>query len=88
MERAPKAVYTPEFRVEAVVLVLRDGLKTSKNIRSGEMFSHFKEDTGQLDCPYQDRKVGRYWVETFSRDRIRSGAFAATQRIGRNKDGA
>lgn len=33
MERAPKAVYTPEFRAEAVALVVRDGFKASEVAR-------------------------------------------------------
>lgn len=33
MERIPKAVYTPEFRAEAVALVFRDGLKASEAAR-------------------------------------------------------
>jgi len=33
MERIPKAIYTPEFRAEAVALVLRDGLKASEAAR-------------------------------------------------------
>ena len=30
MESIPKAIYTSEFRAEAVALVLRDGLKGSE----------------------------------------------------------
>ena len=33
MERIPKAVYTSEFRAEAVALVLREGLKASEASR-------------------------------------------------------
>jgi transposase len=33
MERVAKAVYTAEFRAEAVALVLRDGLKASEAAR-------------------------------------------------------
>jgi transposase-like protein len=86
MKRIPKAVYTKEFREEALKLAMTDGVGVSEAARRVSI--SMKTLANWVRAAKDDRQAGESRANLETTDRDRGGAEPAQARVGRSEDGA